>query len=639
MCGLSGYWQKKGCTEADTLLAMTRRLAPRGPDGEGYWLWDQSNGWGSFFSGADSPPVVADQQPRLMPGLAPTHHLAFGHRRYAIIDPTAGGHQPFHREGMTLAYNGEVYNYQALRDELEDAGYVFQSDSDAEVLLAAYRYWGLDCFVRFRGFFAIALHDASTNRLLLARDSIGKAGLYLLRRQDAWYFASDIKPLLEACPEERGQVRAEAVSDFLYHGLRDHGFGTFWRNISSVPAASWVQLDLNSGAISGGQYWTLPSTRLSSKELPLSEAVATLRQLLAQALERRLVGEKPIGFTLSGGLDSSALVALYAQRECRVQMPVFTVRFADPRYDESNFAKAVVGRYSQYFEHVLLNGLETTLAADLDAFVEIQEEPFHDPALYTDYQQQKLLKKLGIGVNLNGGGGDETLAGYPAYLPNHLRWLGQQPGRGKWREMAADLGSLWQNLPPAVLWAIARKYLFPPKKPLHAGIILLPDTALLPKPNDFSALMLQNMGDRMMHYWMRSHHKNYMQVPMEPRAPYLDIDWVEYCFRLPPDYLIRHGWLKYPLRVAMQGLLPEEICWRTRKMGFPFNTAAWLKEWAPVLQVLLQRDVDNPWIDGPGVAAAYMQLLQRDAQLLWRVVSLSLWHLKMIQGEELVLNK
>lgn len=139
-----------------------------------------------------------------------------------------------------------------------------------------------------------------------------------------------------------------------------------------------------------------------------------------------------------------------------------------------------------------------------------------------------------------------------------------------------------------------------------------------------------------MYYWMRSQHKNYMHVPVEPRLPYLDVDLVDFCFTLPPDYLIRNGWTKYLLRRAVADILPPEIVWRKRKMGFPFDTKTWLMQQEQALCHLLRRDLDNPWIDVPAVLKCYPVLLKHDAQLLWRLVCLSLWHLKMIRQENLI---
>lgn len=153
---------------------------------------------------------------------------------------------------------------------------------------------------------------------------------------------------------------------------------------------------------------------------------------------------------------------------------------------------------------------------------------------------------------------------------------------------------------------------------------------------NFSTAMQQRMGEGLMYYWMRSQHKNYMHIPVEPRLPYLDVDLVDFCFTLPPDYLIRAGWSKYLLRHAMQELLPAAVVWRKRKMGFPFDTQAWLAQQESALLLLLRRDADNPWIDVTAVQGSFRKLLKTDAQLLWRLVCFSLWHLRMIRRETLL---
>ncbi|MCC6282885.1 MAG: asparagine synthase (glutamine-hydrolyzing), partial [Saprospiraceae bacterium] len=600
-----------------------------------YWLWNQATRTGRSFRGTHS----AEGLPGHLPNLSETpdllHHLAFGHRRFSIIDLSVAGHQPMQARDVVLLYNGEIYNFQALRSELESLGHTFSSRSDAEVVISAYRQWGTDCFARFRGFFALALFDTRDNTLVLARDPLGKAPLYVLRRPGACYFASDIKPLFAACPEERTKVRAGAVTEYIGHSLRDVGNRTFWENITTLPAASWLQIDLKTGESTQATYWTIPEQRLSSNNITLENAAVQLRHLLSQSLLRRLVADRQVGFTLSGGLDSSALLALYAQTPDAPKMPVFTVQFSDPKYNETAFARQVIQRYPAHFEHIMVDGEARTLADEWDTFMEIQEEPFHDPALFTDYYQQRILKASGVDINLNGAGGDELLAGYPAYYPPHMRWLWQQ-GVRKWPQIAADAAGIFENIPLADLWTIVKK-----KWGAHPASQADPFLRTKPEQHfamstDFSESMRQRMGEGLMYYWMRSQHKNYMHVPVEPRLPYLDVDLVDFCFTLPPDYLIRNGWTKYLLRRAVADILPPEIVWRKRKMGFPFDTKTWLMQQEQALCHLLRRDLDNPWIDVPAVLKCYPVLLKHDAQLLWRLVCLSLWHLKMIRQENLI---
>lgn len=634
MCGIAGYWEKTTGTMPGKLPAMIRLLKHRGPDDEGYWFWDPTTRTGHAFSGADTVPALRKNLPDINRHPPIPHQLALGHRRYAIIDLSDAGHQPMLQNGLVLVYNGEIYNFQSLREELAALGCVFSTGTDAEVILQAYRQWGKDCFARFRGFFAFALFDTGNNTLLLARDPLGKAPLYLLRQKDAFYFSSDIKPLLEVCPEERTRIRSSAVTGYISSGLRDTGNHTFWENIDSLPSASWLEFNLESGETSSGVYWQIPETRLSTHAISLPSAAATLRTLLQQSLERRLVADRPIGFTLSGGLDSSALAALYAQNPGHPRAPVFTVQYADPKQDETPFAREVIRRYPAHFEHIIINGDARTVADEWDTFLEIQEEPFHDPALFTDFHQQRILKTHGVDININGAGGDELLAGYPAYYLPHIRWLLQQ-GPRYWTAVAADAGGILENIPVPELWRILKRRVV--SNPVPASRFLR--TEIKPAfilSGDFSTVLRQRMGEGLMYYWMRSQHKNYMHIPVEPRLPYLDVDLVDFCFTLPPDYLIRGGWTKYILRHALQELLPPTVVWRKRKMGFPFDTAAWLAQQEPALAELLRRDMDNPWIDVPAVLRSFRVLLNRDPQLLWRLVCFSLWHLRFIRRENLI---
>ena len=530
MCGIAGYWKKHPENHGRTLDAMTRLLAPRGPDDEGYWLGAAAGRQSGHFGGTAVRACYAVWNANAgMP-----HRLAFWHRRYAVLAPAAWGHQPMHRAALTMVYNGELYNYRALRLELEALGEQFSTDTDTEVVLAAYQQWGTGCFDRFRGFFALALHDAEQGRLLLARDPLGKAPLYVLQKSDALYFASDIKPLLAACPEVRGDVDEAAVRRYLCAGLRDAGHHTFWQNIRSLPNGSWLSLDVDSGGVQTGVYWRLPENRRTPADLPFGAALPTFRGLLQQAVDRRLVSDLPLGFTLSGGLDSSALVALYAQVARPGKVPVFTVRYQNPREDETPFARLVVKRYAASLEHHVVDGFEKTLTDDWDTFMALQEEPFHDPVLYTDFYQQQRLKALGVGVVINGAAADELLAGYPVYLAANMRRLRESPGAAPWREILADAVALYQHTDAVWFWQWLQRRFVRRGTPFGQPFLRFeaPDSA--PAAVAFNTLMCQKMGDHTLHYWLRSRNKHYMQVPMEPRLRRLDVDMVAGCRRMPP---------------------------------------------------------------------------------------------------------
>lgn len=629
MCGIAGYWHSNGTQTTDLIQAMNRLQKRRGPDDEGYWFWQNGEEQGRAFSGEDTTPGWKNQLPDINCQLSIPHQLAFAHRRYAVIDLSDAGHQPLVVGQYVLLYNGEIYNHTDLRSELQSLGAVFHTHTDAEVIVRSYEQWGTSCFERFRGFFALVLFDFRAQTLLFARDPMGKAPLYLLRREGDLYFASDIKPLLAACPEERTRVWNDSVIHYLKSGLRDFNYHTFWENIHSIPAASWLCIHLKTGHTEQATYWQLPEHRNENRSI--EEASDALFDLLRQSLQRRLVADRQVGFTLSGGLDSSAIAAMYAQLPNAGKVPAFTVRHNNPAFDETKFAGMVVKAYPAHFEHIIIDGDAHDLLQDWDAFLEIQEEPFHDPALYADFFQQKILKSHGVDININGAGGDELLAGYPANFLPHMQWLKKQ-GVGSFLQIAADVKGIFENLSMPELWQIWQKRQRK-QPPLFDPLLHLPVGTLPAISSDFETSMRQRMGPWLMHYWLRSQHKNYMQVPVEPRLPFLDVDMVEYCFTLSPALLIRNGWTKYVLRYAMRGHLPKEVLWRKRKMGFPFDTKNWLLQHEPALKNLLLRDADNPWINTRAIAGAYSDLLHSDPQMLWRMVCLSGWHIKIMRGQ------
>lgn len=610
MCGIAGYWIKSKTNDPRLLAQMSASIVRRGPDGVGHFYADTHGSTILTHTTHDHPPL---------------HALALAHRRYAVLDRSAAGQQPMQRGRLTIVFNGEIYNHAELRQELSaHYGHVFQSRSDTETLLAAWQQWGADCLPKLRGFFAFALHDAHLNTLTLARDPFGKAPLYWLRRHDALYFASDIRAILAVCPDERENLRPDAIADYLDSGLRDVQDKTFWQNIQSLPAGSFAVLHLNNGQFFQEKYWNWPEKRLDCNRFSEKEAISGLRAHLEEAVQRRLTADLPVGFTLSGGLDSSALLALACRGGASSdKWPVLTVRYADARHNESHFARQVVRAYSQRIEHIELDGDQLDLLDEWEAFLDIQEEPSHDPVLFTDFVQQRFLKNMGIGVCIIGSGSDELLAGYPSFLGAHLRGLWQQ---NRWQEMPADAWAIVQNLSATELLSIFRKKYGNTGKPRWQEFAKREIKSNLPAAaKDLEGQLREKAGDWQMNYWLRSLNKSYMYHPVEPRMPFLDVDLANFCFQLPTDYLIRNGWTKWVLRKAVEDVLPAEIVWRKRKMGFPFDTRGWLKKHENHFKNELRAAPENAWINTRRVGEQYAVLLQQDAQLLWRLVCFSAW--------------
>jgi asparagine synthase (glutamine-hydrolysing) len=612
---------------------MNAAVAHRGPDDAGF----------SFME----PGLPATRFRDLAPDqTVPAHHVAFGHRRFSIIDPTPAGHQPFwSADGQVgLVFNGEIYNYVELRTELQGLGRSFRTDSDTEVLLEGYRQWGTDCFRRFNGFWALALYDFRRRQVLLARDRIGKAPLYILQHADGLYFSSEIKGLKAAVGSAALTVNEQAILDFVRDGWRDVGHQTFFNEIRTFPNAAfaWVEPD---GSFVPTTFWRLEARRRSEGEVSLQEAASGLRKLLADAVRIRLRADVPVGFELSGGMDSSALVALAAEQHTG-PLRIYTVSFPGTPYDEEPYARKVVDSLGRPVEYVVLTPPPDEFFEHADWFVWLQEEPFHSPNLVTNVQVLRRMRAEGVRVSINGAAGDEVLAGYAAdYFLPYLRHLVAQ---GRWGRAVREylllsesgqrprpFGTLRRLLTfPAALRAPGRKPAGsklaghdPFRDPPHARRRFGP-------PDDLEGLLHGLMGSWRMNYWLRSGNQAIMGVPLEVRGPFLDYRVVDYVFQLPVGYLIRDGWLKRVLREAVKDVLPEEVVWRRKKMGFPFP----LKDWLGQHRDRFMAELDGltcPYLDVPALRRDYETIRKVEPKYLWRLLSLALWWRRCVEGRPL----
>lgn len=631
MCGIAGMVDLSGqAIDPRVLQAMTDVISYRGPDDEGYVLIDQKSSRIQSFAGIDSPVAVRSNLPLLHPQAnAMKANIGLSHRRFAIIDLTAAGHQPLFDRDRTccLVFNGEIYNYVELREELEAQGVRFYSDSDTEVLLEAYKAWGVKCFERFNGFWGLALYDLRAQRLLLSRDRMGKKPLYWARIASRIYFASEIKSLLKV-PEvtETFQVNTNAIWNWCIDSKRDLEFSTFFSGVSSFPSASWSYVD-TSFPKRIQPFWEIPQQRMTEKEISIPEATRLVRETLRDAVRVRLRADVPLSVELSGGLDSSVILALAAQVHDD-PITAYTVRFSDPRWNEEPFARSVAKRYDVDYR---------IIDPDLDAFWEqilpftmLEEEPYHSPNLQVSQLIWSQMRAQGTKVSLNGVLGDELFGGYPQYFP-----FAQQDNlesRSYWRYLDNAVRYTNRRYKPS-LWVrpICRMLgiegiLDRSKKVAGLGDkFYLSDIDHRPQrsvPHTLSEAIYNDLTNTLVPYWLRSGDKSSMGVPFESRSPFFDYRVLEVATQLPGTYLIRHGWHKWILRKAFEDSLPSEVVWRRKKMGFPFPIEMFYEKYADVIEYIFAHS-DNPFID-----FANAQRLKKD----WHAISFVLWY-------ELFVNK
>jgi asparagine synthase (glutamine-hydrolysing) len=625
MCGICGIVSLRAePVRGVELLAMSRAIEHRGPDDEGFALINSRSGKSWYYAGSRTTPEIRHIRPTFEPERHPSANIGLGHGRFSIIDLSAAGHQPFisSDESCCVVFNGEIYNYLELREELVRSGVSFRSKSDTEVLVESYKLWGVECFKRFNGFWAVALYDFAKRQLLLSRDRIGKKPLFWARFGDSIYFASEIKALLRVkSVSEQAKVDERSAFIWLAYGKKDIGNITSFEGVYSLPAGTWtfIDQDFPNRLI---RFWDLPCKRIKESDISIQEASTHLRRLLEDAVRIRLRADVPVAVELSGGLDSSTLVALAATVSKR-QVQTFTVRFPEKQWNEEPFARSLADRFDVGYN--VLDSPIDRFWNNITAFTWLEEEPYHAPNLQTNQEVWGVMREQGMKVSLNGAGGDELLGGYRHHFaPAQLELLSQgnfscficnlmkhkessnifQSG---WRIAFSALRRLSQSVPHLTafrsrLWFRHLQFQSHFPNPVQSNLL-----------SDF---LYNDMTNMLMPYWLRSGDRGYMGVPLEVRAPFLDYRVVEFAFRLPISYLVRNGWHKWILRKAMEDILPTDVAWRRNKMGFPFDFDRFYRKSRAILELIF-READNPYVN---------KRLLGSFTCDWRVISFLLWY-------------
>lgn len=643
MCGILGIVSSEVIQApiAASISSMACAIAHRGPDDQGCVFINRQTGH-NVCKASCSPTIGTEAQGHTSAPIDPTDgtqvfDVVLGHYRFAIICTSHDGYQPFWDidSRICVITNGELYNYLELRLELESAGHQFRTKSDTEVLVEAYREWGDRCFEKFNGMWATAIYDFGRRELILCRDRTGERPLYWARRPEGIYFASEIKALL-TLPSFRSERRVndQAVYNFLYQAVSDLDSKVFFESIESVPAATVIHITITND-IRTHRFWRMPDTRFSATTASsISDTCDELRFLLRDSVAMRLRADVPVNVSLSGGMDSSSVVAMAAGLRPG-GLDTYTVRFAEAEWNEWPFADAVARKFG--VSNLVLDPPSDWVWDHLERFVYSMEEPFHAPDLLPDHVIRRMLAARGFKVTLSGIGGDELFAGYEHYRRFHALDL-KRSGR-TWAAVRELVCASDTTRGRAVLQLLRGRW----HKFRHGrdqgmrngfmeGAIRKPaGLRLSPLPDSCEERLRADIEWSLLPYWLRAGDKSSMAIPIEVRYPFLDHRLIEFAARLPISYLIRDGWLKWILRKAMEDLLPSEIVWRRRKMGFPFPITEWLTGAIPKLRLIFE-EMDNPYLPQPFWFHRLPDAIDHDPWLVWRALSLELWHRHFIRG-------
>lgn len=563
MCGIAGIVQlpAAGYT-SEQLGKMTHALAHRGPDGEGHY----SN---------------------------PDQTALLGHRRLSIIDRTDAGKQPMDYRGRyTIIHNGEIYNYKELKAELEQKGYTFRSQTDTEVIAAAYDCWKEDCLSRFDGMFAFAIWDEQKRELFAARDRFGEKPFFFFHDQHRFLFASEMKALwaagIDRIPNQKMLFNFITIG---YTGNPARPEETFYENILQLPAASYLKFSLIYFQYTINSWWEL-DPEFEDKDITEAEALEEFASLLQSSVKRRMRSDLPIGTSLSGGLDSSSIVAMiHSLNHPNNSQQTFTAVFDGFEKDEAAFASTVAHAFRLQQHVTRFTGDD--LLRDWDKLCYHQEEPFGSSSIYAQYKVYEKAREEGITVLLDGQGADEILAGYTSYYKWYWQELFRKRKlyRSKELKYARERGIRenfdYRNMIAAYFPAYAtvvleRHYLVKAigHKDLTPEFVQLQSKEAYYAPPEYFTLngvLHFNTCTHGLNELLRFADRNSMAHGREVRLPFLDHELVEFVFSLPAHFKIRQGWSKWLLRKTMDKKLPDSITWRTGKVGFEPPQAQWME--------------------------------------------------------------
>ncbi len=554
MCGIIGYIGLNKISPERWRNAAARQLH-RGPDSQG----DYNSSIGHW-------------------------EMKLGHQRLSIIDLSQSGHQPMIGKSAEsiLSFNGEIYNYLEIRDELQKEGKAFEGNSDTEILLSALETWGVaKTQQKLDGMWAWTLLEPLKKRLTLSRDRFGEKPLFWTCDGTSLFFASEIKSLL-ALTQKRFPLNAKTISNFAKQSLANVDEQTYYEGIFQLPPAHNLSLDLNQPTLAPlvTKYWE-PHLEQSHHSQSIDACAEEIQHLFKCSIERRLRSDVPVGILLSGGIDSSAIAGV-AIKEFGADVQLLSATSADARFDESSFIDRM-GRYlKRPVNKVQLELNPTTLFEELEVATWFADSPVWSLSNIAHRNLIRKAKELGVTVILSGQGADEIFCGYKKYLGFYIQHLARTKRKPK---AAATLFRFFLNksIVNQFNLAEAKRYLpfIKPSKSLdYFGEYIAdkPTENIGLKPNQsIESRQLEDLWKYSVPTLTQSEDRMSMSHSREIRLPFLEHSLVELALNLPTEHKLSNGWTKHVFRRAVSQYLPKEITWRKDKQGFVNPQSEWLK--------------------------------------------------------------
>jgi asparagine synthase (glutamine-hydrolysing) len=624
MCGIAGIIHKqKEDSIKDSIFDMSQAIKHRGPDGEGF----------TFFSDLIEIPAYSNDTPIVniesnrflfnpkkgLKDVSSNYHMAFAHRRLSIIDLSESGHQPMcdMSSNYWITFNGEIFNYLELKAELKEKGHQFLTQTDTEVILAAYKEWGTNCLEKFNGMFALALYDKLKQEIFCARDRVGVKPFYFINTPTTFAFASEQKAFLKSklIPFEINETQQ---FDFILNAELETEEQSLFKNIYELKPSHYFIFNLKTFDLNINSYYdiNLNSNHHSSE----SEIIDTIESKLKHSIDLRLRSDVEIGSCLSGGLDSSIIAGMIRQLQPAKSTQLFTAIFPHEAFDESNYAKEVANFVNGNWHTVSPN--ETDFFNDIEKLNYSQDLPIWSTSTYSQYRVMKLASENHIKVLLDGQGADELFGGY-----------------------AHHYFSLWKELPLVSTFKSindARQSIRHPflnfgkqllKENLHIGFDY---------SSYFHSPLNQIAKPRTIHFkntlneqlktdyfgnlksFLKCEDRCSMAFGIESRVPFADdVELVDYIFSVQGNKKIKNGVSKYLLREATKNYIPEKIYKRTDKVGFETPVEKWLTNYQSEILDVITHQLD--FINHQQLKDNFTKLLSQKPTFVLRLYSLAIW--------------
>ena len=600
MCGIAGIFRYNGITRNDIDLVSSQNdiQKHRGPDDEGLYA---------------------------------NRSCVLGHRRLAIIDLSKDGHQPFVSDDgrFQLVYNGEIYNYIELREELKQLGWQFRTKTDTEVLLKTYQQYGEACLPKFNGMFAFVIYDTVQQSIFLARDRVGIKPLYYSTTNSTFYFASEIKALCQV-PALKLSLNYQSLFDYLVFNRTDIFDETFYHQVKRIPNGHYAKYDANGLRLF--QWWNPESFIYNSLEHDEKQIENTIHEILISAVQLRMRSDVPVGSCLSGGLDSSILIGILFDRyQVGEGYPTFTASFPDHSLDETRYIDVLNRKYS--FKNIRTYPSAKSAYDRLKDFVYTNDEPTTNHSFFSQYEVMRLARDNGVTVLIDGQGGDESFAGYQYFhgfnmygmlKKKKVLQLGFELLKSflRGQDKSAYQTFIFQILPDSSRKKILLKtvpYLNP-----EFFYNYIESSRIFNEffdADDLNQSLVRHFQYKLEHL-LRMEDRNSMAFSIEARVPYLDYRLIEYLLSIPGNLKIRNGETKCLQKISLGHYTVREILNRTDKIGFGTPGEEWMRtdNWKKITR--------NNYFE---LTKSFPEIFRKNTQLpkkgfdRWKVNQLATW--------------